>query len=149
MKMSFYQIFEKTDNHADNMEPMYSTEGSFCVDLFVGKDCDKDLIKPMESKLVGLGIKIKDDCQIKTCGFLLFIRSGLASKNGLSLANGVGVIDCDYKTEIMACIINFSKEPYVLRAGTKICQIAMVPRFLFGDLECNNRRNGGFGSTGL
>ena len=148
MVNKFYEIFEKTENHADCVEPKYSSESAFCVDLYVGKNNDKKIIEPMKWTKVGLGIKIRVDYQNKNCGFALFIRSGLASKFGLSLMNGIGVIDSDYKDEILACVINFSEEPYILTQGAKFCQIALMPRLVFRDLVCCDTRNGGFGSTG-
>jgi len=84
---------------------------------------------------------------------LVFPRSGLARKHGLSFVNGVGVIDSDYRGAIGATIINNGTEPYQINRGDRIGQIVIVPFMLAQfvparTLDDTERGTGGFGSTG-
>jgi dUTP pyrophosphatase len=84
---------------------------------------------------------------------LVFARSGLASRHGVALANGVGVIDSDYTGEIMVTLINNGTGPYIVRPGDRIAQLVLVPVGiarvnLVEDLQNTSRGDGGFGSTG-
>lgn len=78
--------------------------------------------------------------------FLLTARSSLAYKTGLLLANGVGVIDSDYKDEIKVMLFNPTNEDVIIEAGTRIAQLIAMP-FLPVFPALDNERNGGFGST--
>lgn len=78
--------------------------------------------------------------------FLLTARSSLAYKTGLLLANGVGVIDSDYKDEIKVMLFNPTNEDVIIEAGTRIAQLIAMP-FLPVFPAIDNERNGGFGST--
>lgn len=78
--------------------------------------------------------------------FLLTARSSLAYKTGLLLANGVGVIDSDYKDEIKVMLFNPTNEDVIIEAGTRIAQLIAMP-FLPMFPALDNERNGGFGST--
>ena len=86
------------------------------------------------------------------CG-LIFARSGLATKRGIAPANKVGVIDADYRGEIMVALHNHSEVTATVEAGERVAQLAVVP-FLKAELvECEElsdtiRGAGGFGSTG-
>lgn len=148
ISINFNDIFEKTDNHAVEKEFQYATENSACVDLFVGKDGHGIVINPNQIKKINLGLKIKDEFNNKNYNFKIYIRSGLSLKNGLSLVNGVGVIDSDYKNEIGAIIVNLSDKSFEFREGERICQIEANFRIIFGDIEYNLVRSGGFGSSG-
>lgn len=84
---------------------------------------------------------------------LVFARSGLAVKNGLTLSNGVGVIDSDYRGEISVGLVNLSDKPYTVQNGERIAQLAVMPVALPDMLEVETltdteRGTGGFGSTG-
>lgn len=84
---------------------------------------------------------------------LIYARSGLASKRGLAPANKVGVIDCDYRGEVMVALHNHSNEEAAVDAGERIAQlvIAPVPEVVFeeaDELQETVRGAGGFGSTG-
>ena len=86
------------------------------------------------------------------CG-LIFARSGLASKKGLAPANKVGVIDSDYRGEIMVALHNHTDVAVTVDGGERIAQLAIVP-FLkaefceVSELSDTIRGEGGFGSTG-
>ena len=86
------------------------------------------------------------------CG-LIFARSGLASKRGLAPANKVGVIDADYRGEIMVALHNHTDRTQTVEGGERVAQLAIVP-FLKAEFELSDelsdtvRGAGGFGSTG-
>ena len=85
---------------------------------------------------------------------LLFARSGLAARHGLSLVNGVGVIDSDYRGEILVAMVNLGSEPCLVSHGERVAQLAVLPvvqpQILEVDvLDDTLRDTGGFGSTGL
>ena len=85
---------------------------------------------------------------------LIYARSGLASKRGLAPANKVGVIDSDYRGEIMVALHNHSEEAAVISHGERIAQLIITP-YLTAEftekevLEETERGFGGFGSTGI
>lgn len=84
---------------------------------------------------------------------LVYARSGLATKKGLAPANKVGVIDSDYRGEIMVALHNHGSVPQTVESGERIAQIVFTPyapaEFLAVDeLDVTERGEGGFGSTG-
>lgn len=84
---------------------------------------------------------------------LIYARSGLATKRGLAPANKVGVIDSDYRGEIMVALYNQSELPQKIEPGERIAQLVIVPylRGVFNEvdeLSDTTRGAGGFGSTG-
>ncbi len=84
---------------------------------------------------------------------LLFARSGLAHKMGLAPSNAVGVVDADYRGEVMVSLLNHSDEAYVMQPDERFAQMVFVPVFKAvltecDDLEETERGAGGFGSTG-
>ncbi|MFA6948163.1 MAG: dUTP diphosphatase [Eubacteriales bacterium] len=85
---------------------------------------------------------------------LMFGRSGLGTKFGVTLANGVGVIDADYRGEVCAPLINRGADAYTVHPGDRIAQLVFVPRFtacfeVSEELPDTLRGTGGFGSTGV
>ena len=84
---------------------------------------------------------------------LIYARSGLAAKRGLAPANKVGVIDADYRGEIMVALHNHSGLPQAVDAGERIAQLVVTPFLSVEFDECDAldetaRGTGGFGSTG-
>ena len=84
---------------------------------------------------------------------LVFARSGLGIKHGISLSNGVGVIDSDYRGEIQVGLTNLSDLPYTIQPGDRIAQLVVTPVVapepeVVEELEDTDRGAGGFGSTG-
>ena len=84
---------------------------------------------------------------------LVYARSGLASKRGLAPANKVGVVDADYRGELMVALHNHSNQPQVVQPGERIAQLVVTPFlkaefFESGELSETVRGAGGFGSTG-
>ena len=84
---------------------------------------------------------------------IICARSGLASRRGLALANGMGVVDAYYRVEIMVSMINLGNEPVTIEPGERIAQLMFVPilhaEFIQSEvLPETARQAGGFGSTG-
>ena len=84
---------------------------------------------------------------------LIFARSGLGVKHGISLSNGVGVIDSDYRGELLVGLTNLSDVPYTIKPGDRIAQLVVMPVALpqvelVAELDQTHRGDGGFGSTG-
>lgn len=129
--------------------PAYGTEFSAGADIYY---CGEETveIRPGETKLIGSGISV--EIPEGYCG-LIFARSGLATKRGLAPANKVGVIDSDYRGEIMVALHNHGDKAAAVEEGERIAQLVVVP-FLKADFElCEElsdtvRGDGGFGSTG-
>lgn len=87
------------------------------------------------------------------CGGFIFARSGLATKDGLRPANCVGVVDSDYRGEVMVAIHNDSLEDRTIDPGQRIAQIVVMPYVDCCFTEVDNlsdtkRGDGGFGSSG-
>jgi len=130
-------------------EPIYATKGAAAADLHAALT-EETVIAPGERKIIptGLAVALPEGYVA-----LLFARSGLAFKHGLALANGVGVIDSDYRGEIGAAVINLSDQPYAVQPGERICQMMILPaeQFAFTAADAlpeSERGAGGFGSTG-
>ena len=130
--------------------PAQATAGSAGMDLSSCLDNDV-IIAPGEIKLIPTGLAAAPDTD--QCALLIYPRSGLASKHGISLANCVGVVDSDYRGEIKIRLINNSHESFTVTNGMRIAQMIMtpviIPRIEAADsLDETQRSSGGFGSTG-
>ncbi len=85
---------------------------------------------------------------------LVFARSGLAVKQGISLSNAVGVIDSDYRGELKVGLVNLSDREFTVHGGDRIAQLMVtyalpLPIFEADELSETERGEGGFGSTGI
>ena len=130
--------------------PSYATPGSAAMDL---RACVSEpvVIAPGARVVVPSGIAIALPSSEYVA--LLFARSGLAAKGGVCLANGVGVIDSDYRGEIGVALLNTGSDPYTILPGDRIAQLMMTPVVqpaveLVEELPETTRGAGGFGSTG-
>lgn len=130
--------------------PHYGTESSAGADLYALLDAESIEIAPGQTVLIhtGIAMQIPD-------GFagLVFARSGTATKRGLAPANKVGLIDSDYRGEIMVPLHNHSDCTQSVSNGERIAQIMITPylRAVFTEtdsLDETARSSGGFGSTG-
>ncbi|HBH12880.1 MAG: Deoxyuridine 5'-triphosphate nucleotidohydrolase [Clostridiales bacterium 38_11] len=130
--------------------PKYETEGSSGMDLRANVD-ESIVLKPFERSLVPTGISLEIprgfEAQIRA-------RSGLAIKHGISLVNGIGTIDSDYRGEIKVILINLGNENFEINKGDRIAQmiftkveVAEVREVKV--IESSDRGSGGFGHTGL
>ena len=129
--------------------PTYGSEFSAGADLYACID-DKEFIKAGETKFIKTGLAF--EIPIGLVG-LVFARSGLSCKQGLAPANKVGVIDSDYRGEVMVALFNQSKEIREVNNGDRIAQISFVPYIkgsfnIVNELNDTKRGSGGFGSTG-
>ena len=129
--------------------PTYGSEYAAGADMYAAID-EAVTIEPNETKFIptGLAFEIPEGY----AGFI-YARSGLASKKGLAPANKVGVVDADYRGEVMVALHNHGKEAQTVEAGERIAQMIIAPfitaNFIFSDeLDDTVRGAGGFGSTG-
>jgi dUTP pyrophosphatase len=135
--------------HEQAILPTYGSEFSAGADLYALTE-EEIVFAPGETKLVhtGLAMEIPQ-------GFagLIYARSGLASKRGLAPANKVGVVDADYRGEVMVALHNHSNTEQKIAPGERIAQLVVAP-FLKAEftetetLSDTVRGAGGFGSTG-
>ena len=133
----------------DAIIPTYGSIDAAGADLYANIE-ENETILPHETKLIKTGIAMAIP---KGLVGLVFARSGLATKRGLAPANKVGVIDADYRGEIMVALHNHTNEEKTIEKNERIAQIAFVPYvkgdfLVVDDLEETTRGVGGFGSTG-
>lgn len=147
MKMKTKVNIKKLDDKA--IIPSYGSEYAAGADLYAL--CESDVsINVGETKLINTGIAL--ELPVGYAG-LIYARSGLASKKGLAPANKVGVVDCDYRGEIMVALHNHGTSQQVISSGERIAQLVIAPYIVGEFVETNElsetvRGNGGFGSTG-
>lgn len=129
--------------------PQYGSDFAAGADLYALTD-GPVTVSPSETVMIKTGIALEIP---EGYAGLIYARSGLASKKGLAPANKVGVVDSDYRGEIMVALHNHSSEPRTVEDGERIAQLVVTP-FLRVDfeeaetLEETARGEGGFGSTG-
>ena len=129
--------------------PTYGSEYSAGADLYACIDSEVTIL-PGETKLIKTGLAIEVP---EGYGAFIYARSGLASKRGLAPANKVGVVDADYRGEVMVALHNHSSEAQAIAVGERIAQMVIAP-FLkaefneVDELSSTERGSGGFGSTG-
>lgn len=129
--------------------PTYGSAFAAGADLYAVAD-EPIVIPPQETRLVHTGLAM----EIPT-GYagLIYARSGLATKRGLAPANKVGVVDADYRGEVMVALHNHSSSVQQVEHGERIAQLVVAPflRASFSEtdvLDETERGSGGFGSTG-
>lgn len=111
-------------------------------------DQDSVVLAPGDRKLLHTGAYVDVDNGVLDGGVgLVFGRSGLANKYGLTLANSVGVVDSRYRGEILVNMINQGTESVVLERGDRIAQFVGMPILGWTD-EGEERGSGGHGSSG-
>ena len=130
--------------------PSYGSEFAAGADLYALTD-QEVTINPSETVLIHTGISMEIP---QGFGGFIFARSGLASKQGLAPANKGGVIDADYRGEIMVALHNHSAVPVQITSGERIAQLVIMPFEAAEFIECEElsetvRGSGGFGSTGI
>ena len=130
--------------------PVYSSAAAAGADLRACLEEDV-IIRPGKTEMISTGLAMEVP---EGYAGLIYARSGLASKRGLAPANKVGVIDSDYRGEIMVALHNHSEEAAVISHGERIAQLIITP-YLTAEftekevLEETERGFGGFGSTGI
>jgi dUTP pyrophosphatase len=129
--------------------PKQQTEGSVGYDLSACLEQDV-IINADETLMIGTGFAIA--LEPKHAAFI-YARSGLGIKQGIIPANCVGVIDSDYRGEVMVGLRNTSKVPFTVKHGDRIAQLVIIrcetPEIIESEnLDDTERGAGGFGSTG-
>ncbi|WP_213818430.1 dUTP diphosphatase [Garciella nitratireducens] len=140
----------KVKNMSKYPLPKYQTEGSSGMDLYANIS-NPLVIKPLERKLIPTGIYISMpngyEAQIRA-------RSGLSFKYGITIANGIGTIDSDYRGEIKIILINFGEKNYILHPGERIAQM-VISKYVriywekVDELDNTQRGQGGLGHSGI
>nr|WP_319489636.1 dUTP diphosphatase [uncultured Caproiciproducens sp.] len=139
---------KKLNKHA--VMPTRASEGAAGLDLYACLDTPLTIEPRGLYKIpTGIAIALPDE---NTVG-LIFARSGLGVNHGISLPNAVGVIDSDYRGEILVGITNCSDKPYTLKPGERCAQLVIMPVLLpfieeTDELDETVRGAGAFGSTG-
>ena len=130
--------------------PAYATAGSAGCDLRAAVH-EPLVVAPMARVLVPTGFAIAlpldFEAQVRP-------RSGLAIRNGVTVANAPGTIDADYRGEVKVALVNLGSEPFQIARGDRIAQMVIAPvqqvQFATVDaLDDTSRGEGGFGSTGI
>lgn len=145
MKIKFKKIRELA------REPLHGSEDAAGYDLYSAVEGDV-MINPNQNFMFGTGLEM--EIPKGTFG-AIFARSGIASKKGLRPANCVGVIDSDYRNELMVCLHNDTEMPQLIKEGDRIAQLVLMPfiPISFEEIKeeealSETERTGGFGSTG-
>lgn len=130
--------------------PAYGSADAAGADLYALIDAPVD-IAPGETAVIRTGLALAIP---KGYVGLVYARSGLATRQGLAPANKVGVIDADYRGELMVALHNHSSEVRTVQCGDRIAQLVIAPyltaEFQVADkLDDTVRGGGGFGSTGM
>ena len=144
MKLTFQRLHERA------VIPVRATACSAGLDLSACVDAPVT-IPPHQIRLIPTGLAAAlDEPQAM---LMLCARSGLAAKHGIGLANGVGIVDTDYRGEIKIALINQSDAEFTVTDGMRIAQLIVVPVWMPDIAESDtlpdtDRGAGGFGSTG-
>lgn len=149
-KSEFQEINKRNNNSSKYpqngaLEPRRATRGSAGYDFIAPFDI---LIRPHSSVTFDTGVRVSlDDDKV----MLLFVRSSLGINKGITLANGTGVIDSDYRDTIKCKLVNNSVDVVSISKGDRYMQGVIVKYFLLhGGLDDTDleKRAGGIGSTG-
>ena len=129
--------------------PTYGSANAAGADLYACID-DSLTINSGETILVPTGLAV---ALPEGYAGLIYARSGLASKKGLAPANKVGVIDSDYRGEVMVALHNHSNVPATIEPNERVAQLVITPYIaalynVVDELDETERGEGGFGSTG-
>lgn len=135
--------------HEKAILPTYGSQEAAGADLYACLEADVT-IAPGETVMIPTGLAMEVP---KGCAGLVYARSGLSTKRGLAPANKVGVIDSDYRGQVMVGLHNHGSQPQTIGYGERVAQLVIAPVFTPGfveaeDLDDTQRGCGGFGSTG-
>ncbi|HAC58984.1 dUTP diphosphatase [Parvibaculum sp.] len=138
--------------HAQGLPlPRYETEGAAGMDLIAAvPEGEPMVLQPGARAMVPTGLAIAlpqgFEAQVRP-------RSGLAAKNGVTVLNSPGTVDCDYRGEVKVILVNLGQEAFTIERGTRIAQMVIAPVTQarlreVAALDETARGAGGFGSTG-
>ncbi|MBY0450534.1 MAG: dUTP diphosphatase [Cyanobacteria bacterium] len=137
--------------HAPENLPAYQTPGSVGMDVQAALT-EPLTLEPLQRTLIPTGFIV---CIPEGFEIQVRARSGISIKYGITLINGVGTIDSDYRDELKIPLVNLSNEAYTIQPGDRIAQLVLAPVIKAGwhvlpSLEAEKTlvRQGGFGSTG-
>lgn len=130
--------------------PAYASDAAAGMDLHAAIDAPIEL-PPHSRTRIPCGFAIAPERN--DIAAFIFARSGLAHKKGLAPSNAVGVVDADYRGEVMVSVSNTSDEPYTIQPDERFAQLVFMPVYTatlteVDDLDETERGAGGFGSTG-
>ena len=135
--------------HKSAILPDYQTAGAAGADIHACLETPVTLV-PMERRMVptGLAMAIPEGYEVQ-----IRARSGMSIKHGITMVNGIGTIDCDYRGELGVLLINLSEEPFTIEPGMRIAQmvVAKYERVEWREVDQlgeTERGGGGYGSTG-
>lgn len=129
--------------------PSYGSAEAAGADLYACLE-NPVVIEPGKTAFISTGIALEVP---KHCAGLIYARSGLACKRGLAPANKVGVVDSDYRGEILVALHNHSQQNQTVEHGERVAQFVITPVLtpayeVTSELSDTVRDAGGFGSTG-
>ncbi|MCG5242726.1 dUTP diphosphatase [Azospirillum doebereinerae] len=144
--------FLRLPGNDDLALPSYATAGAAGFDLRAAVPAGETLVlAPGKRALVptGFAVGLPEGWEMQVRP-----RSGLAVKNGVTVLNTPGTVDCDYRGPVAVCLVNLGEEPFAIARGDRIAQavIAQAPQAELvevADLDETARGAGGFGSTGV
>ena len=135
--------------HRDALLPQYQTAGAAGADVYACLD-EPVTLQPMERRLIPTGLAVAVprgyEAQVRA-------RSGLSIKHGITMVNGVGTIDADYRGEFGVLVINLGQEAFTIEHGMRIAQMVIARHeraewIEVDKLDETERGEGGYGSTG-
>ena len=128
--------------------PAYQTAGAAGADLHACLD-EPVTLQPMERRVIptGLAMAIPEGYEVQ-----IRARSGMSIKHGITMVNGIGTIDADYRGEVGALVINLGQEAFTVEPGMRIAQMVVAKYETIGwnevtELDETERGTGGYGST--
>ena len=129
--------------------PEYQTQGAAGADIHACID-EPVVLQPMERRMIptGLAMAIPEGFEVQVRA-----RSGMSIKHGITMVNGVGTIDADYRGEVGVLLINLSQDAFTIEPGMRIAQM-VVAKYEVAEwdsvdtLDTTERGAGGYGSTG-
>lgn len=138
-----------TKLHKNAILPEYQTAGAAGADLHACLD-QAVTLQPMQRQMIptGVAMEIPEGYEVQ-----IRARSGMSIKHGITMINGIGTIDSDYRGEFGALLINLGNEPFTIEPGMRIAQMVVAKYERVEWQEVNQlgeteRGGGGYGSTG-
>lgn len=135
--------------HEDAILPEYQTAGAAGADIHACID-EPIILQPLERRMIptGLAMSIPEGFEVQ-----IRARSGMSIKHGITMVNGIGTIDADYRGEVGALVINLSQEVFTVEPGMRIAQMVVARYETIGwnvvdELDETDRGEGGYGSSG-